>query len=95
VITLQKLWPEQFVDGKETIALRTLEDMAHRGELPGAFRPPKSRKWWIKIWRCSRRGRFEPKNVVEISGRNSNLPHTIPIFRPDLEAAEAQQRTCR
>jgi len=44
---LEKVWPEQFVNGRETIALRTLEDLALRGELPGAFRPPKSRKWWI------------------------------------------------
>ena len=39
IITLEVFWREQFVAGEPTIALRTLEDMAAKGRLPGAFRP--------------------------------------------------------
>ena len=47
IITLEVFWREQFVAGEPTIALRTLEDMAAKGRLPGAFRPSGSRQWWV------------------------------------------------
>lgn len=47
VVTLEVFWKEQFVNGEETISRRTLEELAHRGNLPGAFRPKGSRIWWV------------------------------------------------
>lgn len=57
VVTLEKFHAAQTKpDGGETIALRTLEEMASGGRLPGAFRMTGSRIWWVNLLALMQQG---------------------------------------
>jgi hypothetical protein len=48
VVTLEKFHDAQrLADGTETVSLRTLEDQAAKGQLPGARKI--GNKWWINL----------------------------------------------
>jgi hypothetical protein len=77
VVTLEVFWKEQFANGEETISRRTLEQMAHAGTLPGAFRPEGSRIWWVNKLALIQQGLSSIRD-----GENNHQSNDIDIKPP-------------
>jgi len=77
VVTLEKFHDGQrLADGSETVSLRTLEDQAAKGLLPGAKKI--GNKWWVNLlaWQVDETALIaEGESVAQsASGQETNAP---------------------
>jgi hypothetical protein len=88
IVTLKKFHEEQkLLNGEQTVSLRTLQEQAEAGELPGAYKV--GSRWWMNKLAAAVNGlqsNHEEESTKPQTQGNGNRPPSGPkIPRPDSE----------